>query len=369
MLSPEPSRLLGHVDGGGADRSRMLLVRTRAPVVPAGLLHRDRLTAQLAAGAGDRLTVVSAGPGWGKTLAVASWAATVAGRPVAWLSVDESDNDPRSFFADLVAAVTAAGGVRAGSPLLLGHDRAGRFDAVDVDELWVRLADLPVPVVLVIDDFQVITDGAVLDLFGRLLAQSSPPSLRLVLLGRADPVLPLHQLRVGGQLTEIRAADLAFTPAEIVELFTVDNVVLRGDQAALLRARTRGWPAGLRAAALSIDPGNVDAGIDRCRPDELGMGDFFLGEVLRTVPAADLDFLLRTSVADLLTGDLADQLTGRSDGHFVLQRLAHRNVFTVESGVPGWFSYQPMLRELLGHLSSRQQSAVAAGLPLRVAHP
>jgi LuxR family maltose regulon positive regulatory protein len=324
MLDPESPRF-NRVNGGGDARSGML-ARTRPPVAPPDLLRRGRLSAQLTAGVTDRFTLVSAGPGWGKTLAVASWVASEFDRgPVAWLSLDESDNDPRTFFSDLIGALIAGGGVRAGGPLL-DRERTGRFDAVDVHQLWVLLADLPDPVVVVIDDFQVITDGAVLDVFGRLIVQFPPLPLRLVVLGRADPVLPLHHLRVGGHFTEIRASDLAFTPGEIEELFTLSNVDLRGDQVDRLRDRTGGWPAGLRAAALSIDHNAVDAGIDRYHTDELGVVDFFLGEVMRAIPAADLDFMLKTSIPDLRTGDVADHLTGRSDGQLVLQRLARRNI-------------------------------------------
>ena len=195
-----------------------------------------------------------------------------------------------------------------GSPLR-NPGWVGPVDVADMDELWVQLADLPMPVVLVIDDFQEVTDGIVLEMVGRLLTLPPLP-LHLVVLDRADPVLPLHQLRIDGHLTEIRSADLAFTPAEIQALFTLNNVRLHGGQAALLRDRTKGWPAGVRAAAMAIDTAaGVAALLDRCRPTDLGVVDLFLGEVVRAIPAADLDFTISTSVPGLLTGDVVDQLT------------------------------------------------------------
>ena len=263
----------------------------------------------------------------------------------------------------------AGGGVQPDN-LSLEVDRDGRFDVADVEVLCAQLADLPAPLILVVDDFQVITNGAVLGMFGDFIARLPLLPLRLVVLDRADPVLPLHRLRVGGHLTEIRAADLAFTLGEIGELFALNGVGLRGDQVDLLRDRTGGWPAGVRVAAMSIDPDNVDAGIDRCRPNELGVTDFFLDAVLRAVPPADLDFMVKTSGADFLTGALADSLTGRSGGRLVLERLARRNFFTVECGVHGWFSYQPMLRELLRHLPDESTTKTQdRALPIALTQP
>jgi ATP/maltotriose-dependent transcriptional regulator MalT len=282
---------------------------------------------------------------------------------VAWLSLDVSDNDPRTFFAELVAAVIGSGGVRVGSPLL-NPGWVGPVDVADMDELWVQLADLPMPVVLVIDDFQEITDGIVLEMFGQLLALPPLP-LHLVVLDRADPVLPLHQLRIEGRLAEIRAADLAFTPAEIRALFMLNNVRLHGGQADLLRDRTGGWPAGVRAAAMVIETAGVAAFLDRCRSDDLGVVDLFIGEVVRAIPVADLRFMISTSVPGLLTGDLVDQLTGGRDGQLVLERLTSGNIFTVDRG-DGWFSYQPLLRELLGYLPAGMPQAATNDRPIPV---
>jgi LuxR family maltose regulon positive regulatory protein len=136
MLNPPPPELFDVGGGSGVARPEAGAVRTRAPVVPRAVLRRDRLTAQLTAAVGGRFTVVSAGPGWGKTLTVAAWAASgaIAG-PVAWLSLEESDNDPRTFFARLVAAVIGSGGVRVGSPLL-NPGWVGPVDVADMDELW-----------------------------------------------------------------------------------------------------------------------------------------------------------------------------------------------------------------------------------------
>ena len=174
--------------------------------------------------------------------------------------------------------------------------------------------------------------------------------------------MPLHRLRIDGHLTEIRAADLAFTPAEIQALFTLNNVRLHGEQADLLRDRTKGWPAGVRPAAMAIDAAGVAALLDRWSTD-LGAVDLFLGEVVRVIPAVDLHFMISTNVPGLLTGEVADQLTGGREGQLVLERLAGGNFFTVDRG-DGWFSYQPLLRELLEYLPVAQQQAAINDRPV-----
>jgi LuxR family maltose regulon positive regulatory protein len=331
------------------------------------VLVRDRLTARLTTGATRPVTLVSAGPGWGKTMAAASWAASRSARePVAWLGLDDADNNPESFWSNLVSAVIGSGGLRGRSPLR-DQDFPGEFRVAGMDEPWAQLADLPGPVVLIIDDFQVITDGDVLERFGRLIGQPPSSPLRLILLSRADPVLPLHQLRARGDLTEVRAGDLAFTREETTDLFTGNALHLPADQAGRIMDRTKGWPAGVRAAALSIHPDDADAGVDHFCVTGRGAADDLVDEVLQAVSPADREFLLTTSVADLVSGALADQLTGRSDGRLVLERLFDGNVFTVRHGQNGWFSYQPLFRHLLTILRTLESPRAAMALPLRAA--
>ena len=150
------------VDLTGVGAGAVLPGKTEPPGLPPGLLRRGRLADRLTAASAGPVTVVSAGPGWGKTMAAASWAVSgMAQHPVAWLGLDDSDDNPGSFWSNVVAALVAGGVVRDRSPLR-DRDRWARFVDADVDELWVHLADLPAPVALVIDDFQVITSDRVL---------------------------------------------------------------------------------------------------------------------------------------------------------------------------------------------------------------
>jgi LuxR family maltose regulon positive regulatory protein len=333
----------------------MLVLKTRPPVIPPGLVDRPRLFDTLTAGAKLPFTLVGAGPGSGKTLAVAAWAtAAAADTLMAWLSLDDSDNDPGVFWSDLLFAITASGGVPEGSPLrdLIPGSSFGSREVVDVT---ARLAELPKPVVVVLDDFHEITNSEVLDTITRFV-DHQPPTVRLVVLSRADPVLGLHRLRVNGQLTEIRASDLAFTTPETADLFASSGLQLNADQVATLQDRTGGWPVGLRLAAMSLDPADVAAGIERFSGTDQSVADYLVSEFTSRLSLRDREFLLRTSIVDRLSGDLADHLTGRSDGQLVLEGFVRDNAFVVGlGGHRDWFSYHPLLRELLQHRLRAEQ--------------
>ena len=178
--------------------------------------------------------------------------------PFAWLGLDQTDDSPHAFWSDVLAAIRDSGEVPAGSGL---NDiiPASVFGSREVDNLLVGLADLRRPLVLILDDFHLITNPDVLGSVGLFLARL-PAQLRLVLVTRADPVLPLHRLRIAGQLVEIRSRDLTFTQREASELFALEGLDLRDDQVATLLARTQGWAAGLRLAAMSLDRADVGRG-------------------------------------------------------------------------------------------------------------
>lgn len=345
----------------------LLAIKGQPPAVPPSSVRRRRIAEQLSASTKLPLTLVSGGPGAGKTLAAAAWAAYGdAPGKVAWLSLDESDNDPPVFWSNLLGALVLSGGVPDASPLRDIIPTAG-FGVAESLEVRSRLAELPAPIVLVLDDFQEITSEAVLETFGHIV-DHLPAPLRLVLLTRADPVLRLHRLRVSGELTEIRSDELAFTEEEIAELFEVYGLRLRGDQILALRERTEGWPAGLRLAAMSLDADDLDGGITRFSGSERSVADYLVGEVTQRLSLQDRDFLLRTSVVDRLTGGLADQLAGRTDGQSTLERFVRANAFVVALGDQSeWFSYHRLLRELLRHRLALEQPTVVPDLHRRAA--
>ena len=345
----------------------LLMLKAVPPAVPPGLVRRPRLEARLTSGASKPFTLVSAGPGAGKTLALASWVASEAPpAPVSWLSLDHTDNDPRTFWSNLLWAITASGAVPTDSTLRDIIPAAG-FGIDEALQLRSRLAELPAPIILVLDDFHEIANDAVLASFGQLV-DHQPPQLRLVVLSRSDPDLRLHRLRVSGQLTEIRTRDLAFSEQEAAELFDLEGIHLRAEQVNLLRARTEGWSAGLRLAALSLDPGDVDGGIERFSGNDRSTAEYLVGEVLDRLSPDDREFLLTTSVTSKLNGQLADYLTGRSDSQVVLEKLVGANAFVVALGDQSeWFSYHPLLRDLLQYRLSLENAAGAVDVHRRAA--
>lgn len=351
-----------------SEQARSLLaLKVTPPAVPVGVLPRAELAARLTAAAAGPVTLVSAGAGAGKTLTAASWAVSGASVcPVGWLSLDRSDDDLRPFWSHLIAAIIASGAVPVDGSL---RDMipAAEFGPAEVRQVMVGLAELAAPVVLVLDDFHEITDVAVLATFGQLV-DHLPPQLRLVLLSRADPMLRLHRLRVAGQLTEIRTEDLAFTAAETVALFSQSGIDLDADQVSLLVDRTEGWPAGLRLAAMSLDPDDVRGGIERFSGSVRSVAEYLVGEVTARLPVDERDFLLAASVVDRVSGALADHLTGRTDGHLVLERFANTNAFVVAVGDRSeWFRFHPLLRELLRHRLTLDRPQLAPELHRRAA--
>ena len=197
------------------------------------------------------VTVVSAGPGFGKTLTVAAWARLgTAPGPVAWLLADEAD-DVQAFWTQMLGALTVADALPDDNPLralLPGTE----FGMPEVARIADELDRLPEPVVIVIDDLHRIGDPAVLDSLSHLLDRR-PSTLRLVLVTRTEPKLHLRRLQLAGDLTEIHADVLAFTESETQELCARSGFEFAADENKMLFTRTQGWPAGLRLALLSID--------------------------------------------------------------------------------------------------------------------
>ena len=344
--------------------SPIAALKTSPPAVPPSLVRRPRLEERLTRGTTRPLMLVSAGPGAGKTLSVASWVASVhSARPVAWLTVGEADNDLGTFWTDVLDALRACGAPPADSQLW-DLMPATAFGDAEVEGIRGLLAELPQQIVLVFDEFEAITDTSVLASFARLL-DPPLPTLRLVVISRADPVLRLHRLRVAGQLDEIRTRDLAFTGSETEALFDLHGLAISPPQRDVLLSKTQGWPAGLRLAAMSLDGSDVDEGIARFSGSERSVADYLTEELTDRLPPEDRDFLLTTSVCDQLTGDLADRLTGRVDGRLVLEKLVGANALVVDlDGRGEWFSYHPLLRELLRHRLTLERPGASARLHL-----
>ena len=318
--------------GDGA--TPLIVTKLTRPRPPIRMVSRPRLFTLLDAGAQELLTVVSGPAGAGKTTLLASWSS--AGRapgPVAWLSLDPADNQPARFWAHVQAALRRSGAVPADSALLRWAPRP-ELDATFLSLLVSGLAELPGPVVLVLDDLQDITDATVLQGLEFLL-RHAPPQLRLLLATRVDPPLPLQRLRVSGRFAQLRSADLAFTVDEVADLLAGYQLQpsLSEHDAALLQARTEGWAAGLRLAALSLqDQPDPHRFVSEFAGDDQSVADYLVGEVLDRQPEELRTFLLQTCIVEELNGDLADALTGGRDGEGTLAHLERANTFVAAHG-------------------------------------
>ncbi|MFB9236041.1 LuxR C-terminal-related transcriptional regulator [Plantactinospora siamensis] len=278
----------------------LLAARLDPAPVPETLIDRGRLHRLLDAGAAGPVTLVRAPAGWGKTVLLSAWRRAGGGGPAAWLTLEPAD-PPDRCWAYLAAALAD------GPP----DGTAGRADLPD--RLAEAVARRPEPVVLVLDDAHHagpdLQDG--LD----LLLRHCRGRLRLVLGARTDPALGLHRWRLSGELTELGAAELAFTAAEAGELLAAHGVRLPADRVAELVERTEGWPAGLRLAALALrdhaDPDRYAAEFDG---DDPGVAGYLRSEVLGALPAADREGLRRAAVADRLSAELLATLAAPAGG-------------------------------------------------------
>ena len=330
--------------------SPLLATKLHVPRRQRGLVARPRLSERLSRGAESALTLVSAPAGFGKTTLLTQWlaAAPADGRSVAWLSLDQRDNDPALFWAYLVGALnTAVQGVGASALSLLQSPQppAEAGLATLLNDLDAISGD----VVLVLDDYHVIEARGVQDGMAFLL-EHLPPQIHLVIASRADPALPLARLRGRGELVEIRAADLRFTPVEAAAyLNEVMGLVLTAPDVAALEGRTEGWIAALQLAALSMQ-GREDltAFIAGFAGDDRYIVDFLAEEVLQRQPEHVQQFLLQTSILDRLSGRLCDAVTGQDGGQAKLAALERGNLFLVPlDDRRQWYRYHQLFADVL----------------------
>src|SRR5690349_5637842 len=332
-------RAMGPAEGSGAAGGRVARPGTGGVVSRPGLFER--------LGASARVTVVSAPPGSGKTVLLRSWigAAGLAGS-TAWVAVGPGERDPQQFWLSVLGALRRTS---AGSGLVQAVTTPPHLDGhAMVERLLKDLAPLDEPVWLVIDDAHELgSDEARRQL--ELLVMRGPPELRMVLAGRHDVRLGLHRLRLEGELTELRAADLRFTVAEARELLAAAGVDLPEPALGMLYERTEGWAAGLRLAALSLagheDPERFAAEFSG---SERTVAEYLLAEVLERQGEEVRLLLLRTSVLERVSGELADALTGGSGGERILQDLEEANAFVVAlDAARSWFRYHRLFAGLL----------------------
>jgi LuxR family transcriptional regulator, maltose regulon positive regulatory protein len=314
------------------------------PRPPSPLVNRPRLFDFLTQGTEGPLTLLSASAGTGKTSLLASWLAAEP-QPVAWLTPRPQLTEA-AFWAEFLAAVQSVAPSRSTLRRLAGP-RAGT-PAPFVVQLLNGFAELDEPLVVIVDDFHSVRSSDIYAAFEQLL-RAAPTSLRLVLSTRHDPPLPLHLLRASGELTELRASDLAMTAAEAEELLDGLGIELEPPVLTMLLEQTEGWAAGIRLFTLGHRPkGHELRAIEAIELDERPASEYLLAEVLQRQTEDTREFLLATAVAERFTAELAAAMTGRSDSGHVAERLVAENVFIERLDTqPPWYRYHHLFAELL----------------------
>jgi LuxR family maltose regulon positive regulatory protein len=318
----------------------------RAPA-PRTTLPRPRVVGLLAeATAAAPFALVVAGPGYGKTVAVNEWLDGEPG-PVAWLSLDPTDDEPAQLWRYLAAAIEQAVPGAGREALMMLADEQDPQHAIPalLAELWNRSTSLD----LVLNDLHVLRSHAVLDGVAAFIEQV-PPTVRIVATSRVDPALPLGRWRAEGRLAEIRQRDLRFTDEEAAALVELhDGLEIEPADLVALTERTEGWAVGLQLALVSL----------RGRPDASGsilsslvgdraIADYLLGEILDSLAPADQELLLSLSVVDDFDPGLAVAVSGQADAAARLRSLEARNLFLLPADDRGEsFRFHQLLRELL----------------------
>ena len=367
--------------------THILATKLYIPPRRPGIVLRPRLVERLNEGvsSGCKLTLVSAPAGFGKTTLVSEWVAGCGG-PIAWLSLDDGDNDPTRFLTYLVAALqtlalskveglalSEAKGLAPsfGTSLLaaLQSPQPPPADAF-LTALINEIATIPVSFVLVFDDYHLIEAKPVEEALA-FLVEHLPPQMHLVIATREDPQLPLARLRARGQLTELRAADLRFTPAEAADFLNrAMGLNLSAEDVAALEARTEGWIAGLQLAALSMQ-GHQDTAsfIKSFTGSHHFVLDYLVEEVLGQQSESVQTFLLRTSILDRLCGPLCDAVlldpsaSGQETaGQETLEYLEHANLFIVPlDDERRWYRYHHLFADLLRQRLHQSTATSARG--------
>lgn len=330
----------------------LIPTKFQSPALRSGLVVRSRLLQHLNAGLAGKFTLISASTGFGKTTIASLWLKQ-CGRPTAWLALDELDNDPLRFLIYLICAIQTVQ-VGFGADLLESLVTANPqdFDPVPVhflETLVAEIAAIPTPFLLALDDYHLITRPAI-QFVPQFLLNHQPSNLHLVLVSRADPPWPLGRLRARREMSEIRAADLRFTPQEAVEfLNTSMGLGLTTEQVAALETRTEGWIAGLQLAALSLQgQANPQEIIASLAGSHRFIADYLIEEVLEKQPPDVQDFLLKTSVLDQMNAALCDEVTGRSDSQVALLQLEQANLFLIPLDQERqWYRYHHLFADLL----------------------
>jgi LuxR family maltose regulon positive regulatory protein len=347
-----------------------LATKLQPPPIRPRLVARPRLLALLNADPLPKVMLVNAPPGWGKTTLVTEWIAGGAhDHRFAWLALDREDNDPARFWTYVVEALRTAEPDLGGAALT--SLRVPSTNVVDtvLPNLINELTEIQRAVVLVLDDYHLVGNPEIHDGM-EFLVEHLPSTLKLVLVTRSDPRLPLPLLRVRGELAEVRAEHLRFSREETAALLNeMLDLNLDADQVAQLQGRTEGWAAGLLLAALSLR-GRTDARefIAAFAGDDRHVIDYLGSEVLASLSDEVRTFVLLTSILDRFCAPLCEAVTGAEGAVQLLAEIERSNLFLVPLDTKrSWYRYHHLFAELLRHELDRAEPELVSSLHRRAA--
>ncbi len=328
----------------------ILATKLYIPPLQPKVVLRPYLIEKLNDGLHRKLTLIAAPAGFGKTTLVSEWVASYK-RPVAWLSLDKGDNDFTHFLTYLIGALqTISNNIGEGLLSVLHTPQPPPAKSL-MTALINEIASAPKKLTIVLDDYHVI-DAKPIDNALTFLLENLPPQVHLIIATREDPHLPLSRLRARGQLTELRAADLRFSPTEAAEFTNeVMGLNLTSKDITALEIRTEGWIAGLHLAALSMQGQKDNADfIKSFTGGHHFVMDYLVEEVLQNQSEDLKTFLLNTSILDSMCGSLCDAVMfdPAISAQESLEYIERANLFIVPlDNERRWYRYHHLFADLL----------------------
>jgi len=325
----------------------LIATKLSVPGMRSAIIHRNRLTDKLDSGLAGKLTLVSAPAGFGKTTLLTDWISRIS-RPVAWISLDRTENDPVCFLRYLSSALKSVNDTIAQrTDILLNSAGQISIESVVIN-LINEIENTDSEFLLVLDDFHVVENPKVHKTVASLI-DYMPEHMHLAISTRADPVLPVSRLKVRNQLTEIRYADLCFNPDETASFFRdIMGLKLADRDIAILASKTEGWIAGLQLAGMSMSgQDDIRQFIDAFAGDNRHIVDYLAEEVLSRQPELIRTFLIQTSILNRMCAELCDFVTGRDDSAQILTQLEKANLFLIPlDDKRVWYRYHHLFAEL-----------------------
>ncbi len=336
--------------------NELLKTKFFIPSIKSNLVKRDRLVKYLHRGTKEKLILISAPAGFGKTILLAQWLNQTALKHT-WLSLDERDNDFKRFWTYVIGALQKVQPHLGKKTLEMLKNPEIKDYEYFLTSLIAQITTLATDVILIFDDYHFIKVTSIHQSL-QFLLDYLPKNLHLVIASRSDLPLPLARLRARGELSELRARELRFTTDE-AQLFAreVMKLNLSEEQVSALQSKAEGWIAGLQMAALSLQEcSHISTWIESLQGNQRYIWDYLTEEVLEQQPETLKSFLLQTSILERMTGSLCDAVLESENSTETLNYLDRINLFVIPlDNNRCWYRYHHLFGELLCHYLQKQE--------------